>query len=59
MTPRALYAGARMAARLALECKRDGEAFEALRHRERARWYLQRRAMLMREIHPQKMEQAA
>lgn len=59
MTPRELFSGARKAMRLALECRRDGEAFEALRHRERAAWYLQRRAMLMREIHPQKLEQAA
>lgn len=61
MTPALLYSGARMAAKLALECKRDGEAFEALRHRERAAWYLQRRAMLKVEIIPEKqgMEKAA
>lgn len=59
MSPKALYAGARFAARLALECARDNEMAEALRHRERARWYLQRRAMLLREIHPPKLEQAA
>lgn len=59
MTPTALYSGARAAAKLALECTRDGELSEALRHRERAAWYLQRRAMLLREIHPPKMEQAA
>lgn len=59
MTPKALYAGARSAARLALECSRDGELSEALRHRERARWYLEKRARLLRFEFPQKLEQAA
>ena len=47
MTPKALYSGARMALRLARECDRDDDRFEAMRHRERARDYLRSRRMVL------------
>lgn len=59
MSPRELFIGARMAMRLSRDCKREGEVLEAIRHRDRAAFYLKTRKMLMRDIHPQKMEQAA
>ena len=65
MTPqdrcRALFSGARMAMRLAHECKIDAksitdgfdwceyQAQEAMRHRERAAWYLEKRRSLKEE----------
>jgi hypothetical protein len=50
MTPKALYSGARMALRLARECDAEGDRFEAMRHRERARDYLRSRRMVLMAI---------
>lgn len=59
MTPHILYSCARKAVRLSMECERSSLDFdgdwhcymmgEARRHRERAAWYLDRRAMLLRQ----------
>jgi cytidylate kinase len=50
MTPKALYSGARMAMRLSRECQREGDQFEAFRHKERARDYLHSRRMVLKAI---------
>jgi hypothetical protein len=50
MSPAALYAGARMALRLARECDREDDRLEAMRHRERARGYLRSRRMVLLAI---------
>jgi hypothetical protein len=50
MTPKALFSGARMAVRLARECDREDDRFEAMRHRERARDYLRSRRMVLLTI---------
>ena len=61
MTPRVLFSEARKALRLSLECERSSLDYpndprwfdymkaEAHRHRERAAWYLERRAMMQME----------
>lgn len=69
MTPSALYAGAISAMRLARQCQRDMDSYdvdwarqmraEATRHRDRAVRYLEGRALLLRDIHPRKLEIAA
>lgn len=69
MTPSALYAGAVSAMRLARQCERDMNSYdadwaremraEAKRHRKRAEGYLISRASLLRDIHPPKLEIAA
>jgi hypothetical protein len=59
MTPHILFSCARKALKLSRECKREGEALESIRHRERAAWYLSRRKMLLRDLHSPKLERAA
>jgi hypothetical protein len=59
MTPAILYSEARKALRLSMECERSSLDYdqawhdymkgEAQRHRERAAWYLDRRAMMQIE----------
>ena len=67
MTPRALFSNARAAMKLARECERSSLDYDAgwhaymmqesQRHRERAAWYLERRAL--REMEPDLFEAAA